>query len=51
MRIQSITLAAVAALAGPVDEPEYRYIEATVADDSAQHLVQRCIQAVEAKKK
>lgn len=41
----------IAALAGPVDEPEYRYIETTVADDSAQHLVQRCIQAVEAKKK
>ncbi len=41
----------IAALAGPVDDPEYRYIETTVADDSAQHLVQRCIQAVEAKKK
>lgn len=41
----------IAALAGPVDEPEYRYIETTVANDSAQHLVQRCIQAVEAKKK
>lgn len=41
----------IAALAGPVDDPEYRYIETSVADDSAQHLVQRCIQAVEAKKK
>ncbi len=41
----------IAALAGPVGDPEYRYIEATVADDGAQHLVQRCIQAVEAKKK
>jgi len=41
----------IAALAGPVGDPEYRYIEATVADDSAQHLVQRCIQAVQAKKK
>jgi len=41
----------IAALAGPVGDPEYRYIETTVADDSAQHLVQRCIQAVEAKKK
>ncbi|WP_137821600.1 DUF3577 domain-containing protein [Pseudomonas sp. D(2018)] len=41
----------IAALAGPVDDPEYRYIETTVADDSAQHLVQRCIQAVETKKK
>lgn len=41
----------IAALAGPVGDPEYRYIEATVADGSAQHLVQRCIQAVQAKKK
>ncbi len=41
----------IAVLAGPVDDPEYRYIEATVADDSTQHLVQRCIQAIEAKKK
>lgn len=41
----------IAALAGPVNDPEYRYIETTVADDSAQHLVQRCIQAVNAKKK
>ncbi|MCO6055773.1 DUF3577 domain-containing protein [Pseudomonas sp. MOB-449] len=41
----------IAVLAGPVDSPEYRYIETIVADDSAQHLVQRCIQAVEAQKK
>jgi len=41
----------IAALAGAVGEPEYRYIETTVANDSAQHLVQRCIQAVEAKRK
>ena len=41
----------ISALTGPVDDPDYRYFETTVADDSVQHLVQRCIQAVEAKKK
>ncbi|MGK8436746.1 DUF3577 domain-containing protein [Ectopseudomonas hydrolytica] len=41
----------IAALAGPVNDPEYRYIDTTVAGGNAQHLVQRCIQAVEAHKK
>ncbi|MGP3790504.1 DUF3577 domain-containing protein [Pseudomonas sp. B392_1p] len=46
---------AIAALTGPVDLPpgqrEYRYFDTTVTDDGARHLVQRCIQAVEAEKK
>ncbi|MCL6692306.1 DUF3577 domain-containing protein [Pseudomonas sp. R3.Fl] len=41
----------LAVLAGPTDSPEYRYIETVVADDSAQELLQRCVQAVEAKQK
>lgn len=41
----------ISALTGPVDDPDYRYFDTTVADDSVQHQVQRCIQAVEAKKK
>lgn len=41
----------IGALAGPVDDPEYRYFEAIVATASAQHLVRRCVQAVEAEKK
>jgi hypothetical protein len=41
----------IGALAGPVDDPEYRYFETIVATASAQHLVRRCIQAVEAEKK
>lgn len=41
----------IAALAGPVNDPEYRYIDTSVANGNAQHLVQRCIQAVEAQKK
>ncbi|UYC11858.1 DUF3577 domain-containing protein [Xanthomonas sp. CFBP 8445] len=41
----------VAALAGPTDEPEYRYIETKVRTESAAHLVRRCMQAVEAERK
>lgn len=41
----------IAALAGPVDEPEYRYIEAIVETVDAQHLVRRCVQAIEAERK
>lgn len=41
----------IAALAGPVDEPEYRYIDAIVETDDAQHLVRRCVQAIEAERK
>lgn len=41
----------IAALAGPVDEPEYRYIDTIVATEDAQHLVRRCVQAVEAERK
>ncbi len=37
----------IGALAGPVDEPDYRYIDTIVTDTDAQHLVRRCIQAVE----
>ena len=41
----------IAVLAGPVDDPDYRYIETIVTDTDAQHLVRRCVQAVEAEKK
>ncbi len=41
----------IAALAGPVEEPAYRYIETKVATEAACHLVRRCIQAVESERK
>jgi Protein of unknown function (DUF3577) len=37
----------VAALAGPVDEPEYRYFDTIVTTPEAEHLVRRCVQAIE----
>ncbi|MEE5091710.1 DUF3577 domain-containing protein [Xanthomonas euvesicatoria] len=41
----------IAVLAGPVDEPEYRYIDAIVETDDTKHLVRRCVQAIEAERK
>ena len=41
----------VAALAGPVDEPEYRYFDTIVATPEAEHLVRRCVQAIEGDRK
>jgi len=41
----------VAALAGPVDEPDYRYIDTIVATPEAAHLVRRCVQAIEGDRK
>ncbi|MFC4250343.1 DUF3577 domain-containing protein [Sinimarinibacterium flocculans] len=41
----------IGALSGPIDDPDYRYIETIVADADARHLVRRCAQAVEAEKK
>ena len=41
----------IGALAGPVDEPDYRYINTIVATADAQHLVRRCVQAIEAERK
>ncbi|AGH77723.1 DUF3577 domain-containing protein [Xanthomonas citri pv. citri] len=41
----------IAALAGPVDQPAYRYIETRVDTEEACHLVRRCIQAVESDRK
>lgn len=41
----------VAALAGPVDEPEYRYFDTIVSTPEAQHLVRRCVQAIEGDRK
>lgn len=41
----------IAALAGPVDEPEYRYFDTIVATPEAEHLVRRCVQAVEGDRK
>lgn len=41
----------IAALSGPIDDPDYRYVETIVTDANARHLVRRCVQAVEAEKK
>ncbi len=41
----------IGALAGPVEEPDYRYIDTIVATTDAQHLVRRCVEAVEAERK
>lgn len=41
----------IAALVGTVNEPEYRYIDVRVSGEAAQHLVRRCEDAVQAKKK
>jgi hypothetical protein len=41
----------IAALAGPVDEPEYRYFDSIVATPEAEHLVRRCVQAIEGDRK
>lgn len=41
----------IAALAGPVDEPEYRYFDTIVATPAAEHLVRRCVQAIEGDRK
>ncbi|MBJ2164368.1 DUF3577 domain-containing protein [Acidovorax sp. IB03] len=41
----------IAALAGPVGEPEYRYFDTIVATPEAGHLVRRCVQAIEGDRK
>jgi hypothetical protein len=41
----------IAALNGPADAPEYRRFDVRVSGAEAQHLVRRCIPAVEAEKK
>lgn len=41
----------IAALSGPVDDPEYRYFDTIVDDADAAHLIRRCTQAVEENKK
>ena len=41
----------IGALSGPIDDPDYRYIETIVINADARHLVRRCVQAVEAEKK
>lgn len=41
----------LAALCGAVDEPDYRYIDTVVTTTDAQHLVRRCVQAVNEEKK
>ena len=41
----------IGALTGPVGEPEYRYFDTIVATTDAQHLVRRCVQAIEAERK
>jgi hypothetical protein len=41
----------IGALTGPIEEPEYRYIETIVATTEARHLVRRCVPAIEADSK
>ncbi|MGB3288564.1 MAG: DUF3577 domain-containing protein [Burkholderiaceae bacterium] len=41
----------IGALAGPVEEPDYRYIDTVVTTTDAQHLVRRCVEAVQAERK
>lgn len=41
----------IAALVGPVDEPEYRYFDTIVGTPEAEHLVRRCVQAIEGDRK
>ncbi|UVH51902.1 DUF3577 domain-containing protein [Pseudomonas sp. CBSPBW29] len=41
----------IGALAGPVDEPEYRYFDTIVTTPEAEHLVRRCVQAIEGDRK
>ncbi|CAB5670433.1 Protein of uncharacterised function (DUF3577) [Delftia tsuruhatensis] len=41
----------VAALAGPINEPDYRYFDTIVTTPEAEHLVRRCIQAIEGERK
>lgn len=41
----------IAALNGPSDKPEYRYFDVRVSGTDAQHLIRRCEEAVEAKRK
>ncbi|AYN19578.1 DUF3577 domain-containing protein [Alcaligenes aquatilis] len=41
----------IAALSGPVEEPEYRYFDTIVATPEAEHLVRRCVQAIEGDRK
>lgn len=41
----------IAALSGPVDDPEYRYVDTIVDDADAAHLVRRCTDAVAQDKK
>jgi Protein of unknown function (DUF3577) len=41
----------IAALNGPSNEPEYRYFDVRVSGADAQHLIRRCEEAVEAKRK
>ncbi|MDA3168984.1 DUF3577 domain-containing protein [Pseudomonas aeruginosa] len=41
----------VAALAGSVDEPDYRYFDTIVTTPEAEHLVRRCVQAIEGDRK
>ena len=36
---------------GPVDEPEYRYFDTIVGAPEAEHLVRRCVQAIEGDRK
>jgi len=41
----------VAALTGPVDEPEYRYFDTIVSTPEAEHLVRQCVQYIEGDRK
>lgn len=41
----------IAALNGPSDKPEYRRFDVRVSGSEAQHLIRRCVPAVEAERK
>ncbi|MDH1237925.1 STY4534 family ICE replication protein [Stutzerimonas stutzeri] len=41
----------IAALNGPSDQPEYRRFDVRVSGSEAQHLIRRCVPAVEAERK
>lgn len=50
-RAQPFLACTIAALVEHVDEPEYRYFNTIVATPEAEHLVRRCIQAIEGDRK
>ncbi len=50
-RGQGFLACTIAALNGPKDQVEYKYFDCKVAGSDAQHLIRRCMQAVEEERK